>query len=214
LSLISRGYSLTDGLTNDYTNTHLHMLVDNATVTSIPLSEFATSSKLIQVSATTPVSDQGDGSLWYDSALGILRTKNANTRWDCQYMGPEMTNSGGTWGTLPKGTLVVTNGDNTVAPCVTGMWPEALGVLVSTLVSGAKGIVQTKGDSLVRVFGPVTIGDVLISGGNVVFAGGSGTSRTLHATGVSTATMGVAIGQAFGSCASGFTALISARMWR
>lgn len=211
MSVITRGYTLTDGLALNYNYTTLHALVDNAAVTAIAMSEFASEAHLIQVSATVPGSDQGDGSLWYDSALGILREKNGNSRWDCRYRGPEMQNLGAT---IPKGTAVVVSAAGVISACATGMWPDVLGVAVSTLVSGAKGIVGTKGFELARVIGPTTIGDVLISGGHGVFAFGDGCLRTFHSTGISGATLGVGVGQVFAQVASGATALVTCMIWR
>jgi len=197
MSFITRGYTLTDGKLGDYNYTTLHALVDAAAVTAIAMGEFATTSKLVQVSATTPVSDQGDGSLWYDSALGCLREKNGNARWDCPYAGPEMQNNALV---MPKGALVAVSAAGVVASCATGMWSDALGFLASTCVSGANALVQSRGPGFMLVFGPVTMGDTLVS-----YLGGY--ARSLHATGLSTATMGVPVGQCWASLASGATGL-------
>ncbi len=211
MSTIARGYTFTNGITDQVTYTTLHALVDAATVTSIPLSEFASESHLIQVSASTPSSDQGDGSLWYDTALGIFRTKNGNARWDAPYVGPQMTNPAGT---IPKGAWVVASGSATITMCPTGMLGEVLGVALNTLVSGASGIIATKGMFPVLAIGPCTIGDVLISAGATPFSFGAGYARTFHATGISSATLGVGIGQILGSLASGITGLATAMIWR
>lgn len=209
---ITRGYTLTDGLANNYNYTTLHALVDSATATSIAMSEFSNSAHVIQNSATTPGSDQGDGSLWYDTTLGILRAKNADTRWDGPYIGPEMQNTSGA--TIPRGALVVTTGDGTIGLCQTGMWPDALGVLTATLTNNSKGIVRTKGVGPALVAGPTTIGHVLISAGHNVLAFADGYMRTLWATGMSTATLGTPLGQVWAQVASGTTALATCTIWR
>ncbi len=209
---IRRGYTLTDGLANNYNFSTLHALVDSATVTSIAMTEFSSSSHVVQTSGTEPGSDQGDGSLWFDSALGVLRTKNGDARWDCNYVGPEMNNNTGA--TIPRGTLVVASGDGTIAPCLTGMWPEALGVLAATAANGADALVISKGLGLARVIGPVTIGNMLIASGTGVFAFGSGTMRSIHSTGMSTATLGIGVARCWASLASGVTALVTCSIWR
>lgn len=211
MSHITRGYTLTDGLSLNYNYTTLHALVDNAGVTAIALSEFSTESHLIQVSATTPVADQGDGSLWYDTTLGLLREKNGNVRWDCRYRGVEMENQGAT---INKGSWVVASAANAISVCATGMWPDVLGVAASTAVSGAKCLVISKGLAQAYVIGPATIGNVIISAGHAVFAFGDGSSRTLIATGSTAVTLGVALGKVFASIASGVSALATCSIWR
>lgn len=209
---IYRGYTLTDGLDGNYNYTTLNALVASATVTSIPMSAFATGSHVVLMSSTTPSSDQGDGSLWWDLALGVLRTKNGNARWDCAYRGPEMQNTTGS--TLPKGMVVVPNGAGTIAPCATGMWTDTIGVLTATLVNNASGLVQAKGVCNGLVIGPTTVGDVLISAGHAVFAFGDGYMRSIGATGATTATLGVPVGMCFSQIASGTTGLATCMMWR
>lgn len=212
MAYITRGYTLTDGLANNYNYTTLHALVDSATVTAIAFSELSTLAHTIQVSASVPVSDQGDGSLWYDSTLGIMRTKNGNASWDCQYIGPEMQNTTGS--TLPKGALVVATGERTIAMCNTGMWPEAIGVLTATLTNNSKGIVRSKGIGQALVVGPTTIGNTLISAGHGVFAFADGYMRSVVSTGMSNVTLGVAVGVVWAQVASGVTALATCSIWR
>ena len=212
MSYITRGYTLTDGLLGDYTSTHLHQLVDSAAVTAIAMTEFDTTAHVVQVAGSTPGSDQGDGSLWYDSALGILRDKKGNARWDCQYVGPEVLNNTGA--ALPNGAWVTMSGDALASKCATGMWPEVVGALTAAIANGSKGIVRQKGLGNTLLIGPVTFGDVLISAGHGVFSFGDGFARSLHATGISNATLGVPIGMALASVASGFTALGSCVIWR
>ena len=173
---IAKGFTFSHGVLDQMSYTALHALVDSATVTNLVMSEFSSSSHLVQVSATTPSSDQGDGSFWYDSTLGILRSKNANARWDCPYVGPEMACA---TGTIRKGEWVTVTGDGTVAACLTGMWPDVLGLAVSTAVSGGKLIVRQKGLGECLVIGPVTIGNVAISAGTGVFAFGTGSVGVL-----------------------------------
>lgn len=194
---ITRGYTLTDGLANNYNSTTLAALVASATVTSIPMSAFATTAHVIQVSATVPGSDQNDGSLWYDSTLGFLREKNGNIRWDCPYVGPAMSSI---VATIPKGAVVVASAAGQVSMCATGMWPDALGVVTSTLVSGSNVVIRSKGYGQGLVFGPVTMGDFMT-------ARPTGYLYSFHATGITTATLGVAIAKSLSSCASGATLL-------
>lgn len=212
MSTIARGYTLTDGLLNNYNFTTLHALVDAATVTSITLSELATAAHPIQYSATTPVADQGDGSYWFDTTLGILRQKNNNTRWDGIYSGAEMDNATGA--ALAQGSWVIIDGDRSVDLCATGMWPETLGVVLATIANGTSGIVATHGIRLARLVGPVTMGDVIVTAGTNVVAFGAGVARTLHSTGMSVATLGVPCGQALGSLATGVTGLVTCSIWR
>lgn len=211
MSTIARGYTLRDGVTNDYNYTTLAALVDSATVTNIVISELATATHSIQVSATVPSSDQGDGSLWYDSTLQLFRTKNGDARWDAPSHGPQMASSNGT---LPKGAWVVGTGDGTCDVCATGMWPESFGVLMASVVSGGKTVVQSKGLGVGLAIGPCTIGDVLISAGHAIFTYGDGYARSLHSTGISNATLGLPLGQIFASLASGVTGLCTMMIWR
>ena len=194
---IARGYTLTDGVLNNYSSTTLSALVASATVTSIPMSAFATTSHVIQVSATVPASDQGDGSLWYDSTLGLLREKNGNIRWDCPYVGPGMASI---VATIPKGAVVAASAEGQVSMCATAFWSDTLGVVTSTLVSGSNVVIRSKGSGQGLVFGPVTMGDFM-------FARPTGYLYSFHATGITTATLGVAIAKSLSSCASGATLL-------
>lgn len=208
---IAKGFTFSHGVLDQMSYTALHALVDSATVTNIAFSEFASSSHLIQPSATTPASDQGDGSLWYDTTLGLLRTKNGNARWDCPYIGPQMACA---TGTINKGAWVIPVADGVMAACATGMWPEILGVATSTVVSGGVGIVRAKGLGEGLFIGPLTIGDVVISGGATPFSFGTGYARSLHSTGITTATLGMPIGMVLGSLASGTTGLRNVIVWR
>ena len=213
MSVITRGFTFTDGILDQMTNEALHTLIDGATVTAIALTEFATTSHLIQVSASTPGSDQGDGSLWYDSTLGLLRQKNQNTRWDCAYLGPELSSSSGT---IPKGAWVVASGDHTITVCATGRWPEVLGVAMTTAVSGGKTLVAAKGLQSALVIGPFSPGDVLVAAGHAFSAFGDGYAVGIKqtASGSTAATLGIPVGQVLGSAATGVTALRSVIIWR
>lgn len=210
MSTINKGFTFAHDVVGMMSATALHGLVDNATATNIGLTEFATSAHLVQVAASVPASDQGEGSFWFDSTLGILRSKNAN-RQDCPYVGPEMLNSTGS--TIPQGAWVVANGSGTIAPCTTHAWPEVLGVLTATVVNGAKAVVRTKGIGLAMIVGPCTIGDVLISAGHVNPSYGDQRARSLHSSGLSTATLGVAIGQVFVQLGT-TTGLATCMIWR
>jgi prepilin-type processing-associated H-X9-DG protein len=211
MSTITRGYTLTDGLIFNYNFTTLHALVDSAAVTNIALTEFATTAHLVQVSASQPGSDQGDGSLWYDSALGMLRVKYDDSSFGCPYVGPALYNPAGT---IPRGAWVAMSGNGTVSMCATGMWPECIGVAVATMVSGAFGLIRTKGIGQALVIGPTTVGDVLISGGHAIFAFGDGHARSFHSTGISSATLGIELGIVFGQVSSGTTGLATCIIWR
>lgn len=195
---ITRGYTLTDGVVNNYNATTLAALVASATVTSIPMSAFATTAHVIQVAASIPGGDQGDGSLWFDSTLGVLREKNGNVRWDCPYVGPGMLNNSGV--TIPKGAVVVASSAGEVSMCATAFWSDTLGSLAATVVNGVRGLVRSKGYGQGLVFGPVTMGDFM-------FARPTGYLYSFHATGITTATLGVAIAKSLSSCASGATML-------
>ena len=202
---IARGYTLTDGVLNNYSSTTLSALVASATVTSIPMSAFATTAHVVQVSATTPASDQGEGSLWYDSALGILRQNNGDARWDCPYVGAQMLNNTGS--TIRPGALVVVSAAGEVSMCATALWPDTLGVLTATLANGTRGIIRSKGSGQGLVFGPVTMGDFL-------FSRPTGYFFSLHATGITTATLGVCAAKSLSSCASGATLLANLILMR
>ena len=134
-----------------------------------------------------------------------MREKNGNARWDCPYVGPEMLNNSS--GTIVKGMLVVASAAGEVSKCATGMWPEALGVLSATLTNGSSGVVITKGPAAALLFGPVTMGDFLISRP-------TGYLYSLHATGITTATLGVVLAKSLSSCASGATLLANVVMMR
>lgn len=212
MSLIVAGYTFSDGVQDQGTAAALGTFMSNALVTGTTMSEFRTTAHIVQVSATTPASDQGEGSLWFDSTLNLLRVKNG-TRWDCQYVGAEMLNSTGA--TIPQGAWVVGSSDNTMSPCATGSWPEIIGVTEASCANGAKMIVRRTGLGMIRVVGPITYGDYLVSAPRSFGADGWARAATMiSGYGNTSFTAGLEIGMALGSLSGNTTGLMTGLVWR
>lgn len=210
MSTILRGFTFGTNATAH--NVDLHALVDNAVVTSIPMSEFAAAAHVVQVDTGPPGADQGEGALWWDSVLGMLRSKQgvASTRNDALGVGPGMLNASGS--TIITGALVVASANNEISPCMTAAWPEVLGSTVSAVANSARTIVRKTGIGTVAVAGPVTIGDTLIAAGQYT-SWSSGRARSSKAFGSTLVTLGVEIGISLSQIGS-TTGLATYLAWR
>jgi len=209
MSTIGPGFTFSNGVFEQVTNTALHQLVDNAIVTAIPASEFTTGSKVVQIAASIPASDQGEGSLWFDTTLMILRTKNS-TRWDAQAVGPELLNGSGA--TIGAGILVVGNATSSMNPCLTAAWPEVVGATVGVVNPGATGVVRKGGIGLLALIGPCTVGDTLVAAGSYTTSA-VGRARSARAAGTTTVTAGIEVGICMTQIAA-VTALATCLVWR
>jgi hypothetical protein len=204
--LIVSGYSFTDGLSEDGSAVHLAQFMASCLITGFALSHFDVDAHVVQPSATTPGSDQGEGSLWFDTTTGIFRVKNG-TRWDSPYLGPELTNSFGV--TMPQGAVVVTPSAGNMNPCQTLAWPEHLGVLLFTATNGSKMVVQGSGIVQMLCRGPMRFGDVLVCDTALP---GHAIAATLL-IGYTVATYGIDIGMCLSTLNTGLTGLITCMAW-
>lgn len=208
MSTINRGFTFTTGVFEQASYTALHALVGSALVTAIPLSEFATTTRPHQISATAPSSDQGDGSLWFDSTLNVYRVKGL-AGWNGAL---DVDANNQTGATIPKGSWVVNSGANSrVAPGATHRWPEVLGVLTATMADASHDLVLKKGIQLGLVLGPVTAGDYLVLAGSTFTTYGAGyaVSATLGGSGSMTFTAGIKVGIALANISAATTGLVT-----
>jgi hypothetical protein len=204
--LIVPGYSFTDGLSEDGSALHLAQFLTSCLITGFALTHFDVDSHVVQPSASTPGSDQGEGSYWFDTTNGLFRVKN-DTRWDSPHLGPGLTNSFGV--TMPKGAIVVTPSAGNMVPCQTLAWPEHLGVLLATAINGSKMVIQ--GSGLVRMLcrGPMRYGDVLVQ--DTALAGHAIAATLL--IGYTCATYGIDLGMCLSTLNTGVTGLITCLAW-
>lgn len=203
--LLVPGFTFADNVQDQGSALALHNFLASCVITGIAMSNFSTDAHIVQPSATTPSSDQADGSLWFDTTDGLFKVKG-DTRWDCPYVGPEMQNNFGF--TMPKGTVVVASGVGTMNPCQTAVWPDHLGILTTTCTNTSKAIVQGSGLCLVLVRGPVNYGDVLMSDTLVGYA----RAMTLS-IGYTCGTYGFDIGMCLSSLANNVTGLVTCMAW-
>lgn len=210
MAFIAAGFTFSDNVQDQCSAANLNSFAASCLITGIAMSEFRTAAHVVQVSATTPVSDQGAGSLWFDTTLNILRTLDS-TRWDSQYEGAEMQNSSGS--TMPLGALVVASADNVVSMCATAEWPEVLGCLTATATNGTKAIIRRTGLTPMRCLGPLTYGDVLIPAARTFSADGWAKAATM-VYGYTSFTGGIEIGMALGSIAGSTTGTVTCLAWR
>jgi len=208
---IDPGFDFQDNVVGNMSSTGLGAFMASALVTSIQITELRATAKIVLVSATTPAGNQGEGSLWFDTTLNMLRVLNG-TRWDCPYVGPEMENSSGVL--INSAMWVVASGDGTIAACATGAWPEVLGVAIANQANGVKGLTARRGIGRTRCRGPLSYGDVLISATQAQGFGGVG--YAVGATlvfGFTNFTAGLDIGMALGALAN-TTGLVTCMIWR
>jgi len=208
---IAPGFTFMDNVVANLSSTGLAAFMASANVTAIAISELRATSKVVLVAATTPIGDQGEGSLWFDTTLNILRVLNG-TRWDCPYIGPEMQNNSGN--VIQSASWVVASGDNTFSMSSTQAWPEVLGVSLSNVANGSKGIIARTGIGRVKCRGPLSYGDVLV--GASIAQGFGAAGYAVGATlvyGFTTFTAGIEIGMALGALAN-TTGLVTCMIWR
>jgi hypothetical protein len=213
MSTINRGFTFTDGSPLQCSYTALHALVDNALVTNMAMSEFDATARVNQISATTPVTDQGEGSTWFDTTLNIERVKSADG-WHSSLLADVKNSTGAT---IPAGALVALVGSSSVSPVATYQWPKCAGILTATLTNGSRGLaLQNRGPAPVRVIGPIAIGDTLVAAGGgthawSAFGIGFAVSRdnpSLHSV-----TAGIEIGMARGSLGGTSTGTVTALLF-
>lgn len=210
MAFIAAGFTFSDNVQDQGSASNFASFAASCTITGIALTEFRTSAHVVQPSATTPVSDQGAGSLWFDTTLNILRVLNS-TRWDCPYEGAEMLNPAA-GANIPLGAWVVASADNSMSMCATASWPEVLGFLTATTFTGVKGIVRRTGVGPVRALGPIRFGDVLIA--SLAFGGAGYCRAATMVVGNTSFTGGIEIGMALGTIAGATTGLVTAMAWR
>ena len=208
MSSIYRGFTFETGVVDQCSYTALAALVASATVTAIPFTEFASSARVHQISATAPGSDQGDGSLWFDSTLNMYRVRGL-AGWNGAL---HVDANNQTGGALPKGAWVVNSGAAArVAAGATHRWPEVLGVLTASMADASHDLFLRRGIQQALVIGPCTAGDYLVLAGSTFtsFAAGYAVSCTLGAAGSVTFTAGIAVGVAFANISAATTGLIT-----
>ena len=211
---IATGFTFSTGVQDQGTAAALGTFVSNAGVTSITLAEFRSTAHVTQVSATTPASNQGEGSLWFDSTLNILRQLDG-TRWDCEYEGAEMQNNTGA--TIPLGAWVYASANNAISQVANSALPEVLGCLTATATNTSKAIVRRTGYAPARLTGPIVYGDILVSAHTSDAFGGSGYAKAatmISGYGNTSFTGGIELGMALGAVAASTTGLVTCLMWR
>jgi hypothetical protein len=213
MSTIHRGFTFSDGSPLQCSYTALHALVDNATVTNMAMSEFDATARVNQISATTPVTDQGEGSTWFDTTLKVERVKSADG-WHSSLLGDVKNSTGAT---IPAGALVALVGPSSVSPVATYQWPACAGILTATLTDGSRGLVLKSIDfAPIRVIGPIDIGDTLVAAGGGVgpwSAFGTGFAVSRDNLGFTAVTAGIEIGMARGSLGGTSTGTVTALLF-
>lgn len=208
---VSPGFTFMDNVVAQMSHTALGAFMASANVTAIAISELRATAHVVLVSATTPSSNQGQGTLWFDTTLNLLRVLN-DTRWDCPYVGPELQNTSGV--TVNSASWVVGTGDNTYSMCSTRAWPEVLGVAVSTAPNTIKSLIARAGIGRTRCVGPLSYGDILISAGTADAFGGAGYAMGATVVyGFTNFTAGIEIGMALGVLGN-TTGLVTCMIWR
>ena len=208
MSTISRGFTFTDGTIDQCSHTALAALVASATVTAIPFTEFSSSTRAHQISASVPGVNQGDGSLWFDSTLNMYRVKGL-AGWNSAL---DVDANNQTGAALPRGAWVVNSGANArVDAGATHRWPEVLGVLTATLSDASNDLVLKSGIQRALVIGPCTAGDYLVLAGSTYtsYAAGYAVSCTIGPSGSGAFTAGIEVGIAFANISGATTGLIT-----
>ncbi len=210
--LIAPGFTYTDNIVDQLSATSLDGFLASCTVTGIAMTDFVQAGHVVQVAASVPGTDQGAGSLWFDTTLNMLRVESG-TRKDCPYIGASMVSSFA--GILPPGTWVAPSGNSQVAPTLTALWPETLGVLVATAASLVDMVVARSGLWPARLVGPVLYGDALVAATGAFGQGGYAMAATMLAGyGNTTFTAGLEIGVALGAISTLTTGTITCLLWR
>jgi hypothetical protein len=205
---IAPGFTFTDNTQDQGSASAFQSFMASANVTSIALADLRASAHAVQTSATTPASNQGAGSLWFDSTLNIFRQLDS-TRWDCPYQGAGMTNNTGA--TIPQGAWVVASADNAISMCASNLLGEIAGVMTAAVLNGAVGVVQRTGIVQARCAGPLSYGDVLVSA--VAFGGNGYAKGATTVFGFTNFTGGLEIGMALGTLGN-TTGLVTCMAWR
>ena len=209
MSVISRGFTFTDGTKDQCSYTALAQLVDGATVTSMAMTEFANECHVTILSASTPGADQGLGSTWFDTALNVYRQKTSNG-WHSALLQDVVNNTGST---IPRGALCVLTGPNLIAMGATYQWGGVAGVLTATLTDGSRGpYLRRTNYAPVLCLAPVHVGDTLVLAGSTFTSYAAGYAVSRDRLGFTTVSMGVEIGMALGALAGTSTGLVTARL--
>lgn len=158
--LIVPGYTFSDGVADDGSASHLSQFFTSCIVTGIAMSDFGAGAHVVQISATQPASDQGEGSLWFDTTLGLFRVKD-DTHWDCPYVGPALQNDQGS--TIKQGSAVVVSGDGTMRACLTGPYSDVVGFVTGDVANGDVGVVKQSGLTQLLIRGPCAYGEDLVT---------------------------------------------------
>jgi hypothetical protein len=210
VTIINRGFTFTDGVPDQCSYTALNALVDNATVTAIGLAEFANECHVTILSATTPASDQGPDSTWFDTTLNLYRLKTSDG-WHTALLQDVKNNTGST---IPRGSFCILNGPNSVVPGATYQWGGIAGVLTATLTNGSRGpYLRRTGFTPVLCLAPVTLGDTLVLAGSTFTSYAAGYAVSRDRLGFTGVTMGIEIGMARGSLTGTSTGLVTALLY-
>lgn len=197
---LARGYSFTDGVTNDCSATNLHALMTSALVSGITYTEFATNSFPNYISTIAPT--VAEGRWWYDATNDLWRESIEGVFQD-RLTRVQMVNSSSTT-TIHKGSPLVMAGSFSVSRVATDAWPEIVGVAEDYINPSGSGFVRKFGFAEVLCWGPFTPGDLLVSG-VISFDGYAKSSTFLEPSG--NFEMNIAFGQCFASFGSGFSGL-------
>lgn len=210
--LIAPGVTFQNNVLGDCSAVRLGQFLASCTITGIAITDMLTQAHVSQVSATVPGSDQGNGSLWFDSTLNAFRVKGAG--WSSvEHAGGSLTSSFA--GIMPKGSWVSGTGTFRCALTATMLWPETMGVLVATAASLVDMVIARTGIQLMRVVGPVKYGDVLVAfTGAFGERGYAGAVTMLSGYGNTTFTAGLEVGLSLGAIAGLTTGLITGMVWR
>ncbi len=161
MATITRGKTF--GATEQVTNTKLHQLVDNATITGITSDDISGGSgQLVIIQGSAPSSPSA-GWLWYDTTNGVLRLYNG-ADWIPVAHGHIFTNKSGS--SVAAGDVVIFDSANanSIKTTTTANSSDAYGVVIVGGADNTSVIVITEGYvPTVNVTGATSIGDFLFT---------------------------------------------------
>lgn len=200
---------------DELTHLGLHTMVDAAVATSVTAGEFSASSKLIQPLATAPGGTPAEGDVWFDTTLGLWRTRN-DDRWDARgcdgrdigldrmETGPNLENDTGVL--MPAYSVVAIVADSKMKLADFTGSPENIGILQATVPDGSTGLVRLVGVMPVRVRGPIPRSNPIQSSGTY-----TGQAVAITATDF---TAGIDIGIALYDLPASISTLMTCIIWR
>lgn len=202
-------YSDTDFQANSTANSsNLHTLIEGAIFTSVSLGEIATAAHVVQVKAIPPAVHQGDGSLWFDETLNLIRVRQGE-EWNAPPHHAFLFNNTG--GFIEAGAVVTSDGGNNfrVAAVATLGWPEVYGVALATIYNATYGLIRKFGWAETLLEGPIARGDLLVGSNSTGYA-----KSATFISGTLNITFNVIFAQAFVNVANGATALATCLVTR